>query len=213
MRVSKNWRLSVTLAGCLLVGACTGSSPDRDDARDDGGPPVLAPGAPGEPNSTLTATPATPDVQQGDLTFLADMVVHHAQAVQMAELVPERAASDDVRRLAERILAGQQPEIDAMSAMISERGGEVPSLEHHEHMDHSAMAGMATPAQLEALEAATGAGFDRQFLTLMIRHHEGALEMVDQLLRGSTDIRIEELATEIGVTQTKEIATMRALLD
>jgi uncharacterized protein (DUF305 family) len=72
---------------------------------------------------------------------------------------------------------------------------------------------MASPAQLASLEQSTGAAFDRLFLTLMARHHEGALVMVHDVLKTGSDIRIEELATEIGVTQTKEISVMEGLLD
>jgi uncharacterized protein (DUF305 family) len=208
--VSNKSLLGAVVAGCLLLSSCTGDEPG-DERKD---PPLVAPGAPGEPNSTIGEAP-TPDgsADPDDLRFLAEMMIHHTQAVQMAELAPSRLKDPRVRRLAGRILAGQQPEIDAMGRMLSERGGDVPALEHAEHMDHSGMPGMASPAQLASLEQSTGAAFDRLFLTLMARHHEGALVMVHDVLKTGSDIRIEELATEIGVTQTKEISVMEGLLD
>lgn len=209
MLVLEKMLLGAVVAGCLLLGSCSGDEPAEH--KD---PPLVAPGAPGEPNSTLSEAP-TPDgsADTDDLRFLADMMIHHTQAVQMAELAPSRVQDPEVRRLAGRILAGQQPEIDAMGRMLAERGGDVPALEHAQHMDHSGMPGMATPAQLDRLEKSTGARFDRLFLTLMARHHEGALVMVHDVLETGADIRIEELATEIGVTQTKEITVMRGLLE
>ena len=209
MLVLEKILLGAVVAGCLLLGSCSGDEPaERKD------PPLVAPGAPGEPNSTLSEAP-TPDgsADTDDLRFLADMMIHHTQAVQMAELAPSRVQDPQVRRLAGRILAGQQPEIDAMGRMLAERGGDVPALQHAEHMDHSGMPGLASPAQLARLEESTGARFDRLFLTLMARHHEGALVMVHDVLETGADIRIEELATEIGVTQTKEISVMRGLLE
>ena len=208
MLVSNKSLLGAVVAGCLLLSSCT---EEPGDERKD--PPLVAPGAPGEPNSTLAAAP-TPDgsADTDDLRFLAEMMIHHTQAVQMAELAPARAHDDGVRRLAARILAAQEPEIEAMGRMLAERGGDVPALEHAEHMDHSGMPGMATPAQLARLEESTGAEFDRLFLTLMARHHEGALVMVHHVLASGSDIRIEELATEIGVTQTKEISVMKGML-
>lgn len=210
MLVSNKSLLGAVVAGCLLLSSCTGD--ESGDERKD--PPLVAPGAPGEPNSTLSEVP-TPDgsADPDDLRFLAEMMIHHTQAVQMAELAPSRLKDPRVRRLAQRILAGQQPEIEAMGRMLSERGGDVPDLEHAEHMDHSGMPGMASPTQLMRLEKSTGVAFDRLFLTLMGRHHEGALVMVHDVLATGSDIRIEELATEIGVTQSKEISVMEDLLD
>lgn len=197
---------TVAVSGVLMCTAFAGCTGEPEASP---GPPVVVPGGPGEPNQTMSTAPEdSSPANAADLAFLADMIVHHAQAVQMAELVPDRAADPVVRRLAGRILDAQQPEIDAMSGMLTERGGEVPSLEHHEHEDHSGMPGMASPAELVALERASGEEFDRMFLRLMIRHHRGALTMAREQLAAGSDVRVGEVATDIAVTQTKEISVM-----
>jgi uncharacterized protein (DUF305 family) len=144
--------------------------------------------------------------------FLADMMVHHTQAVQMTERAKTAAVDPKVKALADRIRVGQQPEIEAMRQMLTARGQTPPNLEHVEHMDHSAMPGMATPAQLTQLGSATGTAFDSLFLTLMIKHHEGAVAMSGEQEKNGSDVRVGEMAQEVTVTQTKEIATMRQLL-
>jgi len=177
----------VTLA--VLTG-CGSSSP---------APAVVTPAAP----------PARPDPD--DVAFLRDMMVHHSQAIVMAGWARTRARNPSVRALAERIRVGQQPEIDAMRAMITGWGESAPDLAHAQHEDHSAMPGMASPVELTALEGSTGTSFDAMFLRLMIRHHQGAVTMSRSLADTGQDLRTGDLAQEIAITQLKEIATMQKL--
>ena len=171
--------------------------------------PVVRPGSPGGPTVTGTPPPAAPNA--ADTAFVRDMMVHHTQAVLMAGWARTRARDSAVRALAERIRVGQQPEIDAMSGMLTGWGQTPPDLTHAEHEKHTGMPGMASLAELAALRASTGAAFDRMFLRLMIRHHQGAVTMSRALAIGGQDPRAAELAQEIGVGQTKEIAIMQRL--
>jgi uncharacterized protein (DUF305 family) len=130
----------------------------------------------------------------------------------MAERARTTAVDTKVKALAERIRVGQKPEIDAMRGLLTERGQTPPNLDHVQHENHAAMPGMATPEQLAQLQQATGKAFDTLFLNLMIKHHEGAVTMSGKQIENGSDIRIGELAQEVSVTQSKEIATMRQLL-
>jgi uncharacterized protein (DUF305 family) len=191
----------LVLAGCT-VGDQTQPEPSTPTV------PVIQPGTPGGENSTVSTGPTTPAVDPDDVTFLGDMMVHHSQALRMAGWAQTKAANRSVKAIAERIRVGQQPEINAMRTMLTQWGKPAPDLTHTEHSDHSGMPGMARPEQLAALERTSGTAFDRMFLQLMIRHHQGAVTMSLAQARTGQDLRTLELAQEIGVTQTKEIATM-----
>ena len=204
-------RVFLVLAAALIVAGCSGPS-DATPAPSSSAP-VIQPGTPGGPNQTLSSVPSTtPTVDPDDTAFLRDMMIHHSQAIQMSAWAPSRAADKSVRGLAERIRVGQQPEIDAMATMLRGWGQPVPDLAHAQHLDHSGMPGMASPAQLAALSKASGKTFDKMFLELMIRHHQGAVTMSKTEAAGGRDLRTLEMAQEIGVTQTKEILVMRKLL-
>nr|BFF00745.1 hypothetical protein GCM10020241_24200 [Streptoalloteichus tenebrarius] len=136
------------------------------------------------------------------------MITHHRQALDMAALAPQRAGDEQVRGLAARISDAQGPEIAAMRAWL-ERTGQA---EQHGGHDHASMPGMATPEQLAALRAASGGEFDRQFLRLMIAHHEGAVTMATDVLTRGVDVFVQEMAQDVIATQTAEITRMRALL-
>ena len=201
---------SLALVVTVTLCGCTTNEPSPSATTPSG--PVIQPGTPGGPNQTLTSVPTTAEaVDPDDVTFLRDMMVHHQQAVLMSSLAPQRVRNATVGRLAERIRVGQPAEIEAMREMLVERGAQPPDLSHDQHTDHSAMAGMASPAQLAALRQARGPAFDRLFLQLMIRHHQGAVTMAKTVAEKGADIRVQEVASDIAVTQTKEIATMRRL--
>lgn len=200
----------IATLGCALVG-CSSSTPEAAPVPSST-VPVIVPGTPGGPNQTLATAPSVPTtVDPDDLTFLSDMMVHHSQALVMAERARTVAVNPQVKAIAERIRVGQKPEIEAMRQLLTERGGKAPDLEHVEHADHSGMPGMATPAELSKLLNSTGTPFDSLFLTLMIKHHEGAVTMSGTAIEKGADLRVGELAQDVSVTQTKEIATMRRL--
>ncbi len=182
--------------------------------------PILNPGAPGEPSQEMSAEQAisiagtsySPD----DVRFMQDMIPHHHQALQMAELVADRTNRPELVDVAGRINASQKDEIEFMQQWLSERGESVPdpTAHHAMHMSHQ-MAGMASPEQMADLAAADGTAFDRLFLQLMIAHHEGAVTMVDELREqpGSAfDPVLFEFTNDIVNDQSVEIERMNALL-
>lgn len=159
-----------------------------------------------------TAVPA-------DARFFQGMIWHHAQAVAMAALVPDRTSSDVLRLLAERITVSQRDEIALMQRWLRARGADAPTPDLSGHAaagDHEMrMPGMLTAAELAQLAAARGAAFDRLFLAFMIRHHEGALTMVGDLFASpgaAQDPEVFRLASDIDADQRAEIRRMRALL-
>ncbi|MCC5867825.1 MAG: DUF305 domain-containing protein [Gammaproteobacteria bacterium] len=182
--------------------------------------PIIQPGAPGQPSRELTADEAiriaVTRFSPADVRFMQDMIPHHHQALVMSQLAPERTNRPELLEAARRIEASQADEIEFMKQWLTERGQSVPDPAAHAamHADHG-MAGMATPAQLEELAAARGTDFDRLFLTLMIRHHDGAVKMVEELLRqpGSAfDPVLFEFTSSITNDQIAEIEKMNVMM-
>ncbi|MET7650959.1 DUF305 domain-containing protein [Streptomyces sp. NPDC005486] len=203
--VSASLLLALALAGC-------DSGPDTKSGAADG-PSVIAPGKPGESNQTLSAQDAADQRADDDTPNSADvayarmMIQHHAQALKMTELAPKQAESKAVKGLAARIGAAQGPEIKAMEGWLETYGEDGASGEH----EHTAMPGMATEAQLTELRAAHGKAFDALFLTLMITHHGGALNMAADVKAHGNNVRIEEMADDVIAQQTSEITRMRGM--
>lgn len=153
---------------------------------------------------------------QADVTFAQGMIPHHRQAIEMSALAEDRAASPEVKELAASIEAAQDPEIDTMTGWLEEWGEDVPS-DGMEGMDHGDMSGgdmpgMMTEEDLDNLEAASGAEFDQMFLTMMIAHHEGAIEMARTEQSEGENPDAIALAEKIETDQDAEIETMRGLL-
>jgi len=183
--------------------------------------PIIQPGAPGEEVQELSAEQATriavtrfsPD----DVRFMQDMIPHHHQALLMAELAPSRTNQKQVLEAAERIEASQQDEIAFMQQWLTERGQTAPDPSDHAamHQDHKLMAGMASKEQMAELAASESTDFDRLFLQLMIKHHEGAVKMVEKLHEqpGSAfDPTLFEFTNDITNDQAAEIEKMNLLL-
>jgi uncharacterized protein (DUF305 family) len=207
-------RVACGISAVLAIGgltACT-SDPPEDKA------PVIAPGKPGDPVSTVppgqvSAPPVAP-ANANDIEYMKRMIEHHQQAIEMAQLAPERAGAEQVKLVADRIAAAQGPEIQAMNAWLKKHGQPtVAPGAHGGHAGHdpATMPGMATQAQLDALRAAKGAEFDRQFLTLMITHHDGALTMAREVQTKGSDENVQLIADEVIATQTAEINRLRAI--
>ncbi|MFD6080324.1 DUF305 domain-containing protein [Streptomyces hydrogenans] len=207
---------AVTLSALavLALGACesgSGSaSPKPTAAAGTGG--VVVPGKPGEPARRVSPEEAAsllPDERPNgaDFRYVQMMVVHHRQALTMTSLAPTRAGSSQVRKVAERIAAAQQPEIGAMEGWLESNGGPRDQGAH----DHHAMPGMATEAQLAELRAAKGSAFDELFLKLMVTHHEGAVTMAAEVLAQGNNVLVEEMANDVIAQQTAEINRMRSL--
>ncbi|MER6996084.1 DUF305 domain-containing protein [Streptomyces sp. NPDC000410] len=208
---------AATVAAVLALGACESGSGTK--AAADGGPSVVAPGKPGEPAKTLSAEEArkaAPDdtPNSADFGYTRMMITHHGQALEMTALVPDRAGTPQIKRLAERIAAAQAPEIGAMQGWLKAHGGgrQQGGQGAHDHGDgHGAMPGMATKEQLAQLRAAKGKAFDELFLKLMITHHQGALTMAADVLSEGNNVLVEEMANDVIAQQTAEINRMRGM--
>nr|WP_215550210.1 DUF305 domain-containing protein [Amycolatopsis sp. CA-230715] len=151
---------------------------------------------------------------EADVTFARQMVPHHKQALDMAALVPDRTATAAVTDLATRIKKAQGPEIEQLDGWLA-RWGATPASAHAMPgmPSHESMGGMMSEADMAKLRAAKGAEFDRMWLTMMIGHHEGAVEMANAEIRDGADADAKALANRIIGAQQAEIAEMRKLLD
>ncbi|MFP3989850.1 DUF305 domain-containing protein [Streptomyces sp. E11-3] len=218
-RYPRDHAVAVTACLAAAVLVLTGCESDGGSkAADRTGPPVIAPGKPGEAARTLSPEEAAQksDVSppnSADFDYVRMMIEHHQQALVMTELAPKRAESAKVKRLAARIEAGQGPEIGTMRGWLKEHGGKKKGgdKDGHDHGD-APMAGMATEAQLKTLRAAKGKAFDELFLKLMITHHGGAVTMATDVLGQGNNVRVEQMASDVIAQQTSEIGRMRAML-
>jgi len=176
--------------------------------------------------------PPLPD----DVAFMQGMIHHHAQAVEMVDLLRTRAESKELRAFGDKIAVSQTDEIQFMKQWLEQRGKPssmaMGGMDHMAYMNHMAggkaaepldsmagmapMPGMLTAEQMKALAAAKGAAFDRLFLTGMIQHHNGALTMVDDLFRNPAagqDAVLYDFATDVTNTQSAEIRIMQKMLE
>ena len=181
--------------------------------------PILQPGAPGDPTKELDPETAIAIADSSytaaDVEFLKGMIVHHYQAFLMSEMAPSRTNNQTILDLAGRIDASQIDEIDFMENWLTERGKSVPDPTQTGHSHHHKMMGMATPEQMNKLEASNSTDFDRLYLNLMIRHHDGAIDMVDRLneFPGSAyDPQLYEFVTDLENDQAVEIERMNGIL-
>jgi uncharacterized protein (DUF305 family) len=159
---------------------------------------------------------------QADIDFMAHMIGHHAQAIQMAEMAKSHGASPSVETLASRIINAQRDEIGTMQTWLRVRNQPVPDakpgpmmMNMGGMMHEMLMPGMLTPEQMQALDAARGKEFDRLFLTGMIQHHRGAVEMVTNLFNtygAAQDELVFKFASDVQVDQRTEIARMERML-
>ncbi len=165
----------------------------------------------GAHDSTAKPPAAGAEHNAADVKFAKDMIPHHAQAIEMAKLAPSRAPSPQVKALAQKIEGAQDPEIKTMSEWLGKWGEEVPPA-HGGASGHGSMPGMMSADEMTKLEKATGAAFDKMFLDMMIRHHEGAIEMAKTEQKDGKYADAKALAATIEKAQAAEIAEMKTLL-
>ncbi len=182
-------------------------------------PPLVQPGAPGEPSRVISARAAV-DLSRvqhtaADVRFMQNMIGHHAQAMEMTALLASRTASAEMRKLALRIDVSQADEIKMMREWLQARG----VAQAAEHVHHTPagmpMPGMLSRQEMARLAASTGTEFDRLFLESMIQHHEGALVMVRELFStpgAGQESAIFAFASDVDADQRMEIDRMRAML-
>jgi uncharacterized protein (DUF305 family) len=190
---------------------------------------ALTPGCASAPTSNQALHPTPPTLgtlpySDADVEFMAGMIPHHAQAVVMAGWAPTHGARKDVAILCERIVVAQRDEIALMQTWLRDRGLPVPdatSTRHHmkmpNGMEHDMlMPGMLSDEEMAALDGARGPEFDRLFLEGMIRHHQGAIDMVDVLFKAygaAQDETVFKFANDVQADQSIEIDRMQKMLD
>jgi len=223
----------VSLAAAAAAACHTGAPAAKPAGGGGDAPPaIIQPGAPGQANHTVAPAQAADlskvQATKADVEFMQGMIHHHAQAVEMTDLLQTRTQSEDMKKLALRISLSQVDEIGMMQNWLRARGQTAPDpLEHrnmhHEGMDMSGMdmssgpmmPGMLTPEQMKQLAAAKGPEFDRLFLEGMIRHHDGALVMVKNLFAtpgAAQDSEIFAFASDVDADQRMEIERMGRML-
>jgi uncharacterized protein (DUF305 family) len=174
---------------------------------------VLLAGCGGSHDMGMASPSSTTGASAADAMFAQMMIPHHQQAVEMSTLAETRASSPKIKALAAEIKEAQQPEIDQMTAWLEEWGMPVMPMDEamSEHGGHG-MSGMLTDDQMQQLADANGPEFDRLFAEFMILHHEGAIDMAEDVV-DSKDPRVAALAAAIIKTQADEIAHMQGFLN
>jgi uncharacterized protein (DUF305 family) len=204
----RNVILGCTAVVALFLAAC--GNDEQPSTADEGTAPT----------STATGQQATHN--DADVAFAQRMVPHHQQAVEMAELAASRGSTDTVKDLANRIKGAQDPEIQQMNGWLAQWGATSTSpptgMDHGSTgtsapgMDHGSGPGMMTDAEMRDLEQASGVDFDRMFLEMMIRHHQGAVEEATTEVAKGANPDAKALAQRIIDTQQAEIAEMQEML-
>jgi uncharacterized protein (DUF305 family) len=189
-------------AAGLLATACGGQGASGHDVSSMSSPTA-------SPVSSPAQSPAA-DHNDQDVMFAQMMIPHHRQAVDMAKLAGSRASRSEVKQLAKQIEAAQGPEIATMSGWLTTWNMPVPS-DGMSSMDHG-MPGMMSADEMKKLEGLSGSAFDKAFLNMMIKHHEGAVSMAKQEQSSGAFAPAKEMAGSIMAGQTAEISTMKQLL-
>lgn len=217
---------ALAVAAAVVAAATLSACGERDEGSMGGptgmGMPSRTVTSPGTPSGQASATPtsatstspaadttAAGPHNQADIDFAAGMVPHHAQALVMADMALAHGTTDDFRALAKAIKAAQKPEIDQMSGWLVAWGQEVPGTSGHAGHDGT---GMMNQQDLDDLSQMRGSGFEGMWLTMMIEHHEGAIEMAQTELKQGSSSAAKTLAGAIVKAQSSEIAQMRTMV-
>jgi uncharacterized protein (DUF305 family) len=207
-------------ATALALAACGGSTSSPSGHE----------GMPGMTSTTSASTPSRPTAagphNEADVAFATGMIPHHGQAITMAQMALSTSTNPKVKDLATAIKAAQDPEIQTMSGWLTGWAQPVPAATGGHDMSQmgsttsstsgsstmGGMGGMMTDQEMEQLSKATGAAFDRMWLQMMVKHHQGAVAMSQTELATGTNPDAKQLAQAIIDSQTKEITTMTAAL-
>ncbi|HEY9316051.1 DUF305 domain-containing protein [Williamsia sp.] len=192
------------VAATLVLAGCS----------DDGGHDMnsmSSPSVAGAQNPAESSANAA-DHNSADVMFAQMMYPHHAQAVEMAALVEGRSDNPRIIVLARAIENAQGPEMEQLERWLTQWGQPAPDTDTNDmdHGDHG-MSGMMTAQDMSDLASSTGAEFDQVWLSMMIEHHAGAIEMADTVIADGLNPAVDQMATAIVATQQAEIDTMRSL--
>jgi len=184
----------VLAAGLTLTAACGASGQSGGMKHSMSDKAAVGPAASGPHNAA-------------DVSFSTDMIPHHAQAVEMADMAFAKATDTEVKTLATAIKGAQAPEIAKMSGWLKGWGAPIPAT-GKAHVMSGPMMGMMGPEEMAALDKASGPAFDRMWVDMMIRHHQGAVVMSRAELLQGQSADAKALADKIIASQTVEISTM-----
>lgn len=216
-------------AASLLLSACSSGGADSGSAATGptGGTATVTQPATAPAGGSPAAPSATEQHNDADVRFVSMMIPHHQGAIEMADLALARASSAEVKKLAAAIKAAQGPEIEQLQGWLDDWGmpaAATSAAAPMSGMDHAGMApgsmeagGMGemagmSRADMDKLKSASGAEFDKLFLTQMIAHHQGAIDMSDAVLANGSNPQVKALAQQIKDAQQEEITTMEGLL-
>lgn len=195
----------VTLSALAATAAACGDDMSGMDHGSGNSPAVTA----------SASAQASAAVNDADVMFAQMMIPHHRQAVEMADLAPTRANDPELKDLAAKIKAAQDPEIVTMTGWLTAWGKPTAAPEGHD-MHGTAptgMAGMADDEQMDKLKAAKGTEFDKMFAQMMIAHHNGAIEMAKAEQANGANPDAKALAAQIEADQAAEVQTLQKILD
>ena len=190
--------LAVTLAA--VVAGCT-----VDPGQATPTPSFVTPAAPpgSESDASASTGPAGSGATAADVAFVGAMILHHEQAVELAELAPGRVADPELADLAERIALIQADEAEQMRGWLERRSSRDGSSGTHDHAE--GMAGEISRSTLDRAAQLDGSAFDRLFIAAMVPHHRGAIEMAEARLAEPGDSAVSRWARAIATAQALEI--------
>ncbi|MGK9271675.1 DUF305 domain-containing protein [Williamsia muralis] len=199
--------VGIAASATLLLAGCSSDNGDHDM----GSMSHQSSAAPSASSSEQAAT-----FNDADVMFAQMMYPHHAQAVEMAQLVDGRTTTPEVVQLADAIESAQGPEMEQLAQWLKQWGQPDPSSESGDqgdmHHGDDTMSGMMSEQEMKDLATKSGAEFDQAWLAMMIEHHAGAIEMANAEISDGAHQAAKQLATTIAATQQQEIDTMRSLL-
>jgi uncharacterized protein (DUF305 family) len=201
--------LGLILTACSSGNATNNAGAATGSPTSSAVPPSASASVSSAASPSVAAIPAaTGPHNELDVMFARDMIPHHRQAVEMAALAETRASDQRVKDLAAGIKQAQDTEVTLMAGWLTGWGEPVPAPDQA-HTAHGP--GMMTHADMEDLTATSGSAFDRMFCDMMIRHHQGALEMAGVAKTQGQNPAVRALAERVVTTQTAEIAQLRAI--
>ncbi len=208
--LSRSRILSVVLSlGAIVLGLAAGAALASLFVGGDDGP--------GDEGPALEIGTGMPEEGSAEAGFVRDMTIHHAQAVEMAEIVRDKTESEEIRMLAADIALTQQAQIGQMHGWLDvwnlPATGEEPAMSWMRMPTEDRMPGMASPAEIDELQNASPEEADKLFLQLMIPHHEAAVPMANAIIEETDQEEVNRLASAIAASQQAEIEMMQGMLN